>query len=240
MFWIDKYYFFVIIKNINPGKSGKEKTMRKFFDNIIEALELQARVLSDTEPAGSIDAALIFGETSYNEASVFSTAVLLKNRAIKFVYASGGKLLTGEEYISAFDQQLIWHGIPREQILRADISSKIASTRTEAVAFVELAKHESWSVLTVTAAPFHQLRAFANTVTLAVQQMPHLKVFSVPGKSLPWTETVVHSQNIERGRRCDLIKPESKRLEKYRRKTSVKGIPDLLSAREILDYLDRR
>jgi hypothetical protein len=210
--------------------------MGNFFENIEEALQLTERVLADTEPNEKVDAIFIFSQTPDNESSVLETGFeLIVNDAVSFIaFFSVGGDGRGGLYHSDYHQKLISLGVPDEKIILIDLSSVWAHTHTEAIAFVKKAKEKGWKRVYVTASPFHQIRVFAETVTAILNFYPELLAYNKVGKALPWTEHVVHSQNVVTGRRCELVIPETKRLNEYH----AKG--DLVTARQVLNYLDKR
>ena len=108
------------------------------------------------------------------------------------------------------------------------------NTLTEAQMIVRYARAHRWRTLAISAAPFHQIRAFVSTVSVALQEYKKLLVYSVVGCSLDWQENVHHSQGVLRGLRKELVKTEHDRLLRYH----AKG--DLLSCHEILTYLNAR
>lgn len=229
--------------------------MGSFFTTTAEALELSMRVLADTEPEGKADALCVFGQTKDNEGSVVQTAmeVMAAAKANCVVFLQTGTLITREIYHLDWASRFAAAGIPGESIIGGSLLPSpalalsepkaegmwekerlAASTHTEALCFVELAKSRGWQTVYITASPFHQLRAFAEIATTALWLYPSLKIFNRVGKPLPWTTTAIHSQNVLAARRCELAVPEWERLENYHQKG------DLASAREILNYLNWR
>lgn len=211
--------------------------MKRFFRNMTEALELQGRVLCDTSPfGGQFDAVYIFGQTRDNESSVLKTGakLILEKKATFVIFLKTGKLVNGETFTSDYEAKLIKLGVPQKNILSTHLHDSLAHTHTEAIALVELARQMGWERIYVTAPPFHQLRVFAETVTAICASYPTLKAYNKVGLPLPWTTTVVHSQNILVARRCDLFKPEFERLDAYHSKG------DLVTAKKVLNYLDNR
>ncbi len=208
--------------------------MSKFFKTIVEALELQARVLADTEPTEKIDALYIYGETEDNQPSSFTVAAELAIKAGLIAYLRTGTLITGRKFVSDYDDKLVKLGVPKEKIIFTDLPTGLAHTHTEAIALVELAKKMNWQTIYILAPPLHLLRAFVETVTAILNIYPELKVFGKMGKPLAWTETIIHSQDILTGRRCDLVQSETEKLEQYYDQGG------LLNARQVLDYLNLR
>jgi len=207
------------------------------FAEELELAELMMRIYSDTEPPKVADAVYLFGQTEYNEESVLSAAAaLFKSGKVRIVViGEGGCLVTGEIYKTPdWRGKLIKLGVPKERITTIQITSELAHTHTEAIAFVSHAKREGWKTMYVTSPAIHQLRAFVNTVSIVLQEYPELKVFNKVGTFLSWVEEAVHSQNIEKGKRYELVENEWRRVLRYHEKG------DLVSAREVLSYLNRR
>lgn len=211
--------------------------MESFFATTIEALELLARTLCDTEPEEkTVDAVYVFGQTPDNEKSSLEMGAKLitKGKAKKLVFLKTGTLVTGVTFSADMDTKLIKLGVWEQKIVVTNLPTGIAHTQTEAIAFVELAKKMDWKTVYITSPPFHQLRACAETVTAILKFYPELKVYNKVGKALPWTIKAVHSQGILVDIRCNLIKSETERLDKYYRQG------DLATAGQILDYLNNR
>ena len=88
--------------------------------------------------------------------------------------------------------------------------------------------------LLVTSPPFHQFRAFMTAVTAALNIYPELMIYSYPGSTLPWMETVTHSQGTLQAPRRQLIEDELMRIEAYQ----TKG--DLARFESVLSYMNQR
>jgi len=207
-----------------------------FASSYVELLELTQRIMDDDGPKAKADAIIMYGQTKDNEDSIFLGVKRLyeKNLAERVVFGQGGKLVTRQDYLPDYQTKLIQLGIPSEAIIPLQITEALAHTHTEALAHIAHAKMRQWKNVYVVASPFHQLRAFVNTVSIVLRQYPELKVFSVLGTHLPWMDKAIHSQNVESGKRFELIQNEWKRIEAYH----AKG--DLVSARQVLDYLNQR
>lgn len=207
-----------------------------FASSYVELLELSQRIMDDDGPKVKADAVIMYGETQDNESSIFLGVKRLYEKSLveKVTFGQGGKLITGQDYLPGYQEKLTQHGIPPEAIIPIQITEALACTHAEALAHIAYAKAQQWKNVCAVATPFHQFRAFVNTISIVLKNYPELKVFSVPGEHLPWTEVALHSQFIERGKRFQLVEKEWGRIEAYH----AKG--DLVSARQVLDYLNQR
>ena len=104
----------------------------------------------------------------------------------------------------------------------------------EALELVKLAKEERWQNIYVTAAPFHQLRAFVTVVSVALTEYPCLKIFSVPGCVLTWSEKI----SLFQGK---IISPRNflSRADFVRLSVGISS-EELRPISEIIKYLDSR
>lgn len=130
--------------------------------------------------------------------------------------------------------KLIKLGIKENRILGVDLATDDHNTLTEAEAVVRFAKRSNYKSIIISAAPFHQIRAFMTTVRVVLAEYPELKLYSFPGDALPWNEKATHSQGALSGKRSELIAAEFARIDKY----SQKG--DLISFDKVINYLDQR
>lgn len=207
-----------------------------FVSSYAELLELSQRIMDDDKPKVKADAVFMYGQTQDNESSIFFGVKWLYEKKLieKVVFGQGGKLSGGQDYIPGYQEKLTQFGIPKEAIIPIQITEAMANTHTEALAHIAQAKAQQWKNVYVMASPHHQFRAFMNTISIVLREYPKLKVFSILGKHLPWTQVALHSQFVEIGKRCDLVAKEWARIEAYH----AKG--DLVSARQVLDYLNQR
>ncbi len=198
--------------------------------------ELITRVLCDTAPAGKVDEAYLFGETADNEDSVLKAGAFLYGMgpAEKIAICEAPKGY-GYPGFKNWQAKLIKLGIQPRDILGIPPAKDFPpSTDAEALGLVRYAKSKNWKSIYVVAPPLHQLRAFVSAVSEAVRHYPALKIYSFHGIPQKWEDHVVHSQGILRGTRSELLASELGRIEKYYRKG------DLISAEDVLEYLDRR
>jgi len=133
-------------------------------------------------------------------------------------------------------KRMVEAGVDESRIEKVpfDSAASIIHTLNEAENFVRYAKMKGWTRVGVVAPPFHLLRAFVTTISVAIREYPPLSVFAVPGTHLSWRESAVHSQGSVSGTRSEILKGEMERIKRY----SEKG--DIEEASAILQYLDRR
>lgn len=214
------------------------------FGSMLEILELDQRTAYDVRPPKT-DAIYLFGEMPDNEESPLLEGLraYLLGDTLKVALLERIQVPHWPNQRQKWAQTLTTGGVQRENIIIipvlkdwsfADPKKWPLNTYSELVCAIEYAKIHQWKKIGVTAAPFHQLRAFVTAVSVALRLYPEIKVYSRPGNPLSWTQEVVHSQGILRATRSQLIKHELDRIERYH----IKG--DLVSAREVLDYLNQR
>lgn len=199
--------------------------------------ELIIRTLCDTLPSGPADAVFLFGQTADNQRSVFTAAAyLLQHNLAKKVMFLRTEAMSGYPGFEAWRQEIVQFGMQPGQIepVPAATGTSQLNTRIEAEAMVHHAREKNYQQVIVTASPFQQPRAFMAAVTAAQLHYPSLKVYSYPGKALPWTEEVKHSQGKVKGSRAGLVTGEIERIHKY----NAKG--DLAEVEEVLRYLNER
>jgi hypothetical protein len=198
--------------------------------------ELVTRVLCDLAPETAVAGAYLFGQTNHNQVSVLQVApdLLAQSLASKILLMGTGPL-SGYPGFETWRDRLLDHGVAAGQIERVEIDDPTSlNTLIEAQALIRFAKRKGYNSLMVVAAPFHQVRAYMTTVTVALREYPQVPIYSYPGLTLPWHEEVLHSQGTTRGTRRDLIQGELERINRYQ----AKG--DLASFEEVVRYLDRR
>ncbi len=197
--------------------------------------EMIIRVLCDIRPREAADAAYLYAQTRDNEESVLSAAqnVLEKSLARKIIVLDNP---SNESYAGflVWKGKLVESGIEENKIIGVKLCTDNHNTLTEAKTIVRFAKQHNYQRMIVSAAPFHQIRAFMTSVRVALAEYPKLKIYSVPGNALPWNEDVIHSQGRLAAKRSELIEAEFSRIDKY----SKKG--DLISFDKIINYLDQR
>lgn len=213
------------------------------FATIPELAELMMRTYAD-EKTFSPAAIYCVGQTQNNTISVVLKALELHQtgRTRMVAIPSYGGLPKYAWYHDFIRSMLLKsYRIPEKCIISIPHPQEfsIAHTHTEAIGLVRYAKKAGWKKLFITALPSHQLRAFLETITAVVREYPELKVYSVVGSVLHWTEPSEHSQSVGGSpRRFEVIATADK-SEMWKILTYyLQG--DLISAREALDYLNRR
>ena len=206
-------------------------------------LELLGKILCDYIPNGVIlDAVHGVGQTPHNQHSVITKLVKLvqagETSYLTVAGPAGNGYPGGAVWEAELRQQLSQAAVTIEQVPYAlrygskDLFS--VNTYGEALAAVRLAYWKGWKSIGITAAPFHQLRAFMSFVTAAVREYPELKIYSLVGTPLNWDEEAVHSQGTLRATRSDLLKVELSKIIEYH----AKGW--LVSSGQALEYLQQR
>jgi hypothetical protein len=143
--------------------------------------------------------------------------------------------VSGYPGYDAWTERLIKQGVDPQYIAGVPMPQvPVLHTLAEAEAVVTYARQQRFRSLYVTAAPFHQPRAYMTAVTAALRIYPELNLYSQTGTPLSWLEEAVHSQGKTKGARMQLITGELHRIEKYQKQG------DLASVEQVLAYLDRR
>ena len=205
-------------------------------DTCMKLFEIAIRTLCDVKAKHTADAVFIFSQTEDNQYSVLSAAhQLLTDQLIKKILISDSGPISGYPGYSVWEKELCAMGIPKASILGVDLrGADSLNTLIEANALIWHAKQHHYTEIYVTAAPFHQLRAFMTSVTAAQQYYPQINLYSYNGSALPWLEHVVHSQGETAGLRKELIGGEFDRIRKYQHKG------DLATDADVLTYLSQR
>ena len=207
-------------------------------DNIStrKMIEALVRILCDIRPDNTADAAYLYAQTQDNEHSVFLAAkrILEDSLAYRVVLLD----TASNRSYRGFDiwrERLIELGIPGSRIIGTELGNTFShNTLTESQALIKFAEKNNYESIILSAAPFHQLRAYMTAVRVVLAEYPKLKIYSFPGETLPWYEEVAHSQGSLTERRSKLIETELLRIEKYYKKG------DLISFDNVLEYLDKR
>lgn len=198
--------------------------------------ELITRVLCDTAPPGAVDAAYLFAQTRDSQESVLKAGLFLYGMGpARKLALSDLKAQAGYPGFAAWRRRLVSSGVPTRDIVPVSSAPEFPpSTAAEALGLVRLAKKLGWRTLYVVASPLHQLRAFMTVVSYLMAEAPNLAAYSFHGIAQRWEEHIVHSQGIQQGVRSELLGAELEKIEKYYQKG------DVVSAREVLKYLDKR
>lgn len=112
--------------------------------------------------------------------------------------------------------------------------SPFLHTRIEALAMVDYLRNRGCRRVGVTAAPFHQLRAFMTAISVVLEAGLEVALYSCPGTPQPLLEPASHSQGALSQWRRDLIDQELRRIDTYQ------GKGDIAPTRAILTYLEAR
>ena len=181
------------------------------------------------------DAIYLFGQTKDNERSTLETGShQWTNGNVKAIALLNRERVPGYPGFRAWEEKLVTSGVPEKNITGIRTVGFPSTTFTEAEAIVIYAQKNKWQTLYISTSPFHQLRAFVSVVSVIFQEQSPLLVYNIPGKPLPWNETVSHSLGVLRGTRVGLIQSEIKRLNTYHQKGN------LVSAAQVLAYLEER
>ena len=199
-------------------------------------IELLTRILGDTRPKEPADGAYLYCQTIDNQQSVFLAARWLAAHGLSSrILILEADAMSGYPGGAQCREQLRAPGLPAETVHgvpAGEISS--INTLIESEALVRYCKQKRYGSVYVVSPPFHQLRAFMTLVTVALREHPQLSIYSHPGATLPWMETVAHSQGTLQAPRRQLIQEELTRISIYQQKG------DLARFEDVLDYLNRR
>ncbi|MBI2096552.1 MAG: hypothetical protein HYT40_00090 [Candidatus Sungbacteria bacterium] len=213
---------------INQDFSFAE-ALKIFSAEELEALvKLQVLVQADTGPANT-SVLYLFGQTTDNEQSVLkSSADLLRAGIVKMVAIPDGKNAPGYAGYSRWADWLLEQGFPRPYRVLVTVGN--LNTFSEAGALVREAKEQGWQDIFITASPFHQLRVFISTVSVALSKYPQLRAWNRVGAPLDWAASARHSQGVLVGSRTSFVASEWARIARYHKKG------DLLPPSEVLSY----
>lgn len=200
-----------------------------------ELFELTHRILQDGTPQGILPV-YVFSETIGNQISPLRTSALFYLiEAVDIVAICDGETDHGAAGFTFCKEKLIELGVPKSNIVSISMPGDVnVNTLSEAEFLVRFARENNLGNIYITAAPFHQVRAFVTTVSVALREYPTLKIYNKVGMPLQWNEMAHHSQGVLTGLRKEFIYTEYDRLNEYHEKN------DLVSCGEILDYLNWR
>lgn len=205
----------------------------KFFSRL---LEITTIILNDNVEVNA-PVVYLFGQTSDNQSSVFNRGKeLWKKGLVASILIDDGDDKHGYPGYQSWRKELLRMEVAETAILplQGNLITKNINTLTEAQTLVRYAQSQRWKRIYITAAPFHQLRAFITVVSVALREYPELAIYNAVGTHLDWFEETRHSQGTLRAKRIELIKTEMERIEKYHKKG------DLVSPEEIFAYLEWR
>jgi hypothetical protein len=198
--------------------------------------ELFLRALSDPLPGEGLQALFLFGQTADNQASAFDAAEGLYRRlpGLQLLMLDGGPR-SGYPGFAAWRTALTARGIaPADIHPLPPADTALLHTRIEALALLDHLKRRPYQRVGVTAAPFHQVRAFMTAISVAIDAKHPVRLYSCPGSPQPLLKPASHSQGTANDRRRDLIAKELQRIAAYQKKG------DLAATRAILAYLEKR
>lgn len=212
------------------------------FATIPELAELMMRTYADEKSGFMADTVYCYGQERGNTLSVvLRAAQLLKEGKVRTIsIPTYGDLEKYNWFYDFIRTMLLERGVPEDKLIGVPHPPEFdkAHTHTEAIGLARYAREVGWTTIYVTALPSHLLRAFTETITAVTRECPHLLAHSVVGHVLSWTEDTPHSQGTVSGKRHEVIatgdKSEMWKILTY----YLQG--DLVSAREALDYLNRR
>lgn len=199
-------------------------------------IELLIRTLCDSPPPKAAEGTYLFGQTIDNQQSVFETGIeLLQQGLTKKLLISGAGIISGYPGLAAWEQDLVALGVDAADIIAIEpITDTILHTLIEAESLVRYLKTNNWKTVMLVSAPFHQLRCFMTVVSVALREMPELQIYNQVGTTLPWHETVTHSQGTLHLKRSDFIESELRRIDTYQQKG------DLAKTQAVFNYLLQR
>lgn len=199
-------------------------------------IELLIRTLCDSQPPKVAEGAYLFGQTIDNQQSVFETGVdLLHQGMTQKLLISAAGTISGYPGLAAWERDLVALGVDATEIIAIEpTTDTILHTLVEAESLVRYLKAKNWKTVVVVSPPFHQLRSFMTVVSVALKEMPDLQIYNQVGTTLPWYETVAHSQGTLQLKRSDLIESELRRIDTYQQKG------DLAPTQAVFNYLVQR
>jgi hypothetical protein len=202
----------------------------------MKLLELAIRSLCDVRAKTIADGVFLYGQTRDNQDSVLSAArQVIKNKLAQKILIVDSDSKSGYPGYSVWEKELLEMGVPKDLIVGVDLrKTATLNTLIEATGMIEYAKKNQMTVMYIIASPFHQLRAFMTSATVALKYYPEIRIYSYNGNPLSWLDTVAHSQGKTLGPRKELIKGEHDRILKYQQKG------DLAANADVLNYLDQR
>ncbi|TSC71561.1 MAG: hypothetical protein G01um101438_1035 [Parcubacteria group bacterium Gr01-1014_38] len=176
---------------------------------------------------------------------ILSTAAALYQQATNAPFRGGARTVVIPRYVGSMPQGrggvpsptgypggAVWTAELRRLDVPADAivfyscddvgpDGKSWNTRTEADAFVGVARARDWTSAVVLATPFHLLRVLCTIVQALSDARYRLRLFPVTPRSVSWTKAVYHSQGVERLPRFEHIGRERERMPRYREQGSL-------------------
>jgi hypothetical protein len=198
--------------------------------------ELFLRALSDPLPSEGLEALFLFGQTVDNQAAAFDTAERLYRTTpgLRLLMLDGGPR-SGYPGFAPWQAALTARGIAPDHIHPLPpADTPLLHTRIEALALMDHLQRLPYRRVGVTAAPFHQVRAFMTAISVALEANLAVRLYSCPGSPQDLAAPASHSQGRPNEKRRDLIAQELQRIEIYQEKG------DLAATGAVLAYLEER
>lgn len=203
--------------------------------SLIDLIELYDAMSEDSSEKNlrKVDSMYLFGVTSDNENSTFISARKLLDKGLtERVLIDNMPPQNGFSGFSEWSKKLSeLYGI-HPQGLDID-TSKGYNTLTEAESLVRYSSKENLNSLYLITPPFHLLRAFMTTSSVAIREDPGVNFFAYGGAEQDWNQVMEYHLWVT-SRRIDSIKSEIERIKKYQ----AKG--DIESTKKIMDYIVHR
>ena len=201
--------------------------------------ELAERLMHDKRPR--LEDAYLFGQTVDNERSSFEGARRMQQKSLAQTF-----WIINRAAAHGFPGYEAWHErlgsiVGYENIMPLPVPDSVqrrfglnVNTFSESQSLVALAKTKSKPLWYVVSPSFHLLRAFMTVASEALRTDEKIGVYGHPGVTLPWNETVVHSQGTLVATRAKLLAVhEMQRIKDYSK-------TDILPPRDIIGYMDKR
>ncbi|MBI2145515.1 hypothetical protein HYU18_04300 [Candidatus Woesearchaeota archaeon] len=217
--------------------------------------ELANRLINDQRPV--LEHAYVFGQTEDNEQSSFQAARAMQQEGIarKFWVIEGIEAegfpgyqawherfgsMVGTENVASLPfptwvQKSFWMweycDIRTKNLIRAHCN---VNTLSESQSLVEMAVTSHVPALYVVSPQFHFLRACMTVMSEAINASHrghNVRIFNYLGTSLPWEETVIHSQGTQEMTRAQLVRKELEKIPSYK---------NILPVKDIMEYIDKR
>ena len=188
------------------GRAPKEKASAAPPSGVALA-KLACRVMGDSRPPHA-DAVYVVGEIDENQSPGLEAAIAAHRRygcSVLFTGEDGTRCegfsggAAGRARLLSLAAGAVAPGCVRLVPFPPELD--MIHTRVEAEALVRFAKAAGFRSVIVTAPPFHQLRAFATIVSVALEEYPTLQLWSWAGPAQPWGQEVRHSQGTTAGTR---------------------------------------
>mgnify|MGYP001823019378 CR=1 FL=1 len=147
-----------------------------------EQAELFLRALSDPLPPEGLEALFLFGQTEDNQSAAFDTAQALYRDAsgLPLLMLDGGPR-SGYPGFAPWRRALLARGVAASHIHPLPpADSPLLHTRIEALALMDHLATRRYRRVGVTAAPFHQTRAFMTAISVALDAGLGVRLYSCP------------------------------------------------------------